>query len=66
MLMLRSDPTGSGRTEKERREVESGEQLLTVLTRTCARRYESRKEESKMAGAKPEFPSVPKEPQRDE
>ena len=45
--------------------VESGGQLLTVLTRTRAGGTRTRTEETKMAGAEPEFPSVPKEPQRD-
>ena len=50
---------------KEGRKTESGGQLSTVLTRTCAGETRSRPEETKTAGAKPEFPSVPKEPQRE-
>jgi len=65
-ILLHLDPSGSGRTEIGERKVESGEQLLTVLTRTRAGRYKSQKEESKTARAELEFPSVPKEPQRDE
>ena len=41
-------------------EVESGGQLLTVHTRTCAGRMNTRTEETKTAGAEPEDPSVPR------
>ena len=60
-IQIRPDPD----VLREETKTESGGQLLTAHTRTRAGETRSRPEETKTAGAKPEFLSVPKEPQRE-